>query len=136
MKIKRFLLIVIAFLSISLVTSAQYKIAIECKNATHDTYNFTGWITDGTSSQFYNVYVAAGATVYATFNVSTPNWYRQSARITHTSGINPVADFWMNDPGPYQVYGPNNSLMYNIVYQDAPLFYLYSKFYYYRIEAN
>ncbi len=137
MKAKRLLLIIIAFLSISLATSAQYKIAIECKNATHDTYNFTGWITDGTSSQFYNVYVAAGATVVVSFTVNSANWYRENARITHTSGTPPVADLIGNDPGPHAVYGPNNVNFgfLNRCYQDPALIYPNSKYYFYRIEA-
>ena len=73
MKIKRLLLIVIAFLSITFAANAQYKINIECKNNTHDDYVFTGHITDGSSTQFWNVNVPAATKKNVIFIVNSPN---------------------------------------------------------------
>ncbi len=137
MNIKRLLLIVIAFLSITFAANAQYKINVECKNNTHDTYYFTGHITDGSSTQFWSIYVPAGATKNVYFIVNSSLWVRQDARISHTSYTPPRADFIGNDPGPHYVYAPNNpnNGYVNKCHQDLPSFFPYSKFYYYRIEA-
>jgi len=137
MKFKRLFLVVIAFLSITLLANAQCKIKISVDNQTHEKYMMSGKLTDGSNTINYSFTAYSGQISVYNTTVPNSNWYRKNFRAWHWTYNLPAADLIGNAAGPVLVYSDQNpSSPYNRVRQDPMQSSGNDKMYYYNIKAN
>lgn len=105
MKIKRFLLLAVAIMSLSVLTG-QAKIEIHVENTTCDDYRVYGNIWDtGSNAQGFTFDVLAGQTKMIAF-AKPYIWEREDVRFMHTSGTGLMNSLYLNAPGPIDVFSP------------------------------